>query len=219
MTVNSFDADKEEPMQEPIEPTPAPDIAPDTISVEEKPVSRRERVGRSMRRGIRWLFGFLVVFALGALAVVLALYLPAQDKARQSEAAFKEAQGKVSALETQVAELEALDTQNQDLQAENDQTELHIHILSARADILAAQFALAEKDPARARVALSKTPKTLENLANLIEPDQRKVVTAIQDRLKLATSELDDNAFAAQSDLKVLLNSLLELENAYFAGP
>jgi hypothetical protein len=37
--------------------------------------------------------------------------------------------------------------------------------------------------------------------------------------LTLALCELDNNKFAAQSDLNVLVTSLLQLENAFFTNP
>jgi hypothetical protein len=96
---------------------------------------------------------------------------------------------------------------------------LHIAILSARADVVTAQLALAKKDPAKARVALNRTPKTLETMLSQLPADQKKVVTDMQARLKLAISEIENNQYAADSDLDVLGTSLLEMENAYFTKP
>jgi hypothetical protein len=41
----------------------------------------------------------------------------------------------------------------------------------------------------------------------------------MQNRLTLALGELDNNKFAAQSDLNVLLTSLVQMENSFFANP
>ncbi len=190
---------------------------------EERPVSRRERVGRSFRRGLRWLVILLVAFGLGFLAAVIALYLPAQQRLQQarqeSEGRVTEAQQQVSALETQVAGFAGLEGANQELEAQARQSELHVHILSSRADISAALLALAEEDLPRASAALTKTGDTLAALEGLLEPEQQKLAQDMQERLELARNEMGEDAFAARSDLGVLTNMLRELENAYFAAP
>jgi hypothetical protein len=205
---------QEEPIEEAASTSPVEPSLP-----EEKPPSRRERFGKSVRRLLRWLVVLLVVFGLGVLAAALLLYLPARDQLQQSENSRGEALQQIEALQTQVAGLSGLESANQNLQAEAEQALLHLYILSARADVSAAQLALAQRDQTRARMALSKTSQTLTDLGERLDPEQEKIVTDMQERLKLALSELNENAFAAQADLGVLANSLTELENAYFAAP
>jgi hypothetical protein len=43
-------------------------------------------------------------------------------------------------------------------------------------------------------------------------------VAALQERLALALEELEPDIFAAQRDLEVLANSLLEIERDHFGG-
>jgi hypothetical protein len=207
---------QEEPVEEVASTSPA---EPEPSGQEEKPPSRRERFGRSVRRLLRWLVVLLVIFGLGVLAAALLLYLPARDQLRQSENRHGEALQQIEALQTQVAGLSSLESANQTLQADAEQAQLHLQILSARADVSAAQLALAQRDQTRARMALSKTSQTLTGLGEMLDPEQEKIVTDMQERLKLALSELNEDAFAAQADLGVLANSLTELENAYFAAP
>jgi hypothetical protein len=59
----------------------------------------------------------------------------------------------------------------------------------------------------------------LEILGDMLEPDQRKIVSDMQERLELVLDEVDDNPYAAESDLDVLARDLLELESALFTGP
>jgi hypothetical protein len=53
----------------------------------------------------------------------------------------------------------------------------------------------------------------------MMEPDQRKIADDMQERLELALDEMEDNPYAAESDLDVLARGLLELENALFTEP
>lgn len=205
-------------MQEPIEEVSSP-IPEEANGPEEVPISRQGRFARSLRRALRWLVGLLIVFGLGVLAAVVLLYLPARQQIQAAEAETGQLQQQVSALETQIAELSELENANQEILAEAERTQLHVHLLSARTDVTSALLALAQRDPARARAALSKTSDTLAALGEMLEPGQQKLASDMQERLKLALEEISENSFAAQSDLGVLMNGLLELENAYFASP
>jgi cytoskeletal protein RodZ len=197
-------------------PEPAPIPTVEEIAPESQPEGRARRF---RKRALRWLLGFLIVFGLGALLAVYALYLPARERIRSSQDQLEAANQKITELESRVDSLSGLETTNQELQAEIEATSLHVNILKARADIAAAQLSLAKDDPSKARLALSKTPNTLEILAGIIPPGQKEVVTDLQDRLKLAVSEIGENTFAADSDLNVLATGLMELENSYFTSP
>jgi len=209
-------------MQEPIEEQ-TPTEPAEANGPEVKPESRRARAGRAFRRGLRWLAFLLVIFGLGFLTAVFVLYLPAQQRLQQarqeSETRVAEAKQEVSALETRVASFSGLEAANQKLEDQARLADLHVHILSARADISAALLALAEEDLPRASASLTKTGDTLASLEGMLEPEQQKLAQDMQERLELARREMGEDAFAARSDLGVLTNMLQELENAYFATP
>ena len=92
-------------------------------------------------------------------------------------------------------------------------------ILSARTDVAQARLALAQGDPTKARIALSKTGDTLESLEGMLEADQRKVVVDMQNQLNSIRAEIDENPSAGEADLAVLATWLLEMENAFFVTP
>lgn len=199
---------------------PAPEAGrPAEDSIEVTPPQETKRRVSFWRRSLRWLLGILVVFSLGALFVAWLFYIPLQEQMSRREAELQAANQRVSELEARVNNLSTLETENQAQQGQLRRTNLHITLLSARADVLSAQLSLAKNDPTRARVALNKTPQTLENLADLLEPNQQKIAGDMQARLELALKEMDGNTYAAQSDLDVLATSLLEIENAFFARP
>jgi type II secretory pathway component PulM len=215
--------DETDPNAQGPEPTPEPKSEPAPVQAtppkEKKPPKTESRSRRIILRTVRWVLGLLIVLGLGALVVLFTLYIPARQKVNESNARLEQANQKVAELQNQIANLSGLENNNKSLQSEIDKANLHIAILSIRTDVAMAQLALAKNDPTKARVALTQTPATLTKLAGLIDSNQRKVVTDMQDRLKLATAELDSNAYAAQSDLDVLATSLVELENAYFTSP
>jgi len=186
-----------------------------------KPPERptESRLNRFLVRTLRWLAGILIVMGIGALLVIFTLYRPLQQRLGDSQVQGEQADQRIADLEGQIESLSPFESQNQDLKAELEKSELHVAILSARADVATAQLALAKNDDTKARLALSKTPETLKKLGDLLEADKKKVATDMQDRLVLATKGIGVNAYAAASDLDVLMTSLIELENAYFAKP
>lgn len=187
---------------------------------EKLPTPLSEKPRRSIwRRLLAWLLVILIAFSLGALVVLYTLYLPERQGLEAMQADLVQANQKVAELESRVDSLSGLESKNQDLEGAMQEANLHINILKARADVATALQALAKNDPARARVALSKTGQTLDAIKELLEPGQQKTADDMQARLKLALGEIGDRAFAAESDLNVLATSLMELENAYFAAP
>lgn len=203
----------------------APPTGPETSPNEEKqpeikaPPKAESRSKRIILRTIRWMLGFLIVLGLGVLIVLFTLYIPARQQINASNARLQQADQKIADLQNQITSLSGLQNSNQSLQSQYDKSNLHIVILSARVDVANAQLALAKNDKTKAQVALSQTPDTLTKLKGLIDQNQQKIVTDMQDRLTLAVKELDSNTYAAQSDLDVLATSLVDLENTYFTNP
>lgn len=181
------------------------------------------RAARAFTRGLRWTLVFLIVFGAGILLALFAWYRPAVSllNAANQQIAEVESQTsqRITSLQAEASTLPELQTQNQELGSALTQAQLHVTILSARADVAAAQLALAQQEPTKARLALSKTGETLKTMGTLLQTDQVKLAADMQNRLELAISEIGENQNAAESDLEVLATDLLELENAYFAKP
>ncbi len=170
-------------------------------------------------RLLRWFLFALILFGLGVAVTLWALYAPQR---RQLDAAGNEIQSlqqQVSNLQNQVKTLTPLETTNKSLQQQTNQQNLHTYILSARTDVAQAQLALAKQDTAKASLALSKTDQTLTMIGDLLPANQQKLVKDMQSRLTLAKGEIENNSYAAQSDLDVLANSLVDLENSLFTSP
>lgn len=212
------------------ESAPVGNVEPEITKEPEKKPELESRPNQFLMRFLRWALGFLIVFGLGALLVIVTLYVPAQRKIQQANERYAQLEEKnkadldqagqeIATLDRRIDSLSTFETKNQALQTDLDQTRLHVVILSARSDVAQARLALAKEDPTKAKIALSKTADTLQSLEEMLEPDQRKVVSDMQDRLTLILDEIDENAYAAESDLDVLATSLLELENAFFGAP
>lgn len=194
---------------------------------EEIPQETQGRLNLALRQGIRWVFGILILLGLGFLAGIYLLYRPAVEKgeitATQLSAELaaandkiSELENKVSTLNTEIASLQPLKERNDALLVENQELNLHIAILDARVDVANAQLALESNDNAQARITLNQTSLALNTIEVLLEVDQKEVADDLQQRLSLVMDELEDDPFAANSDLDVLETKLLQLEDSLF---
>ncbi|MBC8506081.1 MAG: hypothetical protein ISR58_07515 [Anaerolineales bacterium] len=213
-------------------PEPVDDPAADAETlVEAEPEAPKEesKIRRFFRSLLRWTLGLLIVLGIGFVTAVYLLYRPEVQNVRdlqgqlQSEKQMAgeqaaELEAQIDGLDAQIADLEPLATKNEELIAAQNEFELHIAILDARLDVSNALLALAIDDPARARVSLDRTGEALAKVSSLLPEDQREIVTALEQRLELVLSEMEDEPYAAQSDLDVLEKRLLEMEDALFGS-
>jgi cell division protein FtsL len=215
------------PEFEPIEPED--ELLPEEEAVlVEAEVEEESKARQIFRRLIRWTAGLLIIFGLGFITAIFTLYRPAvqgsEVKIQQlhadinsKESKILDLQNQISDLNNQIAELMPLEKTNNDLLATQVDFQLHVAILDARVDIATALLSLKEDDNAQALVILDKTDQTLDTIGRLLEPAQRDVVASMTQRLELVMSEIDDDPYAAESDLDVLATNLLQLEDALFS--
>ncbi len=198
-------------------PTPEPAATPSS-PVEAKAPAREKRAPSIWVRALRVLLGLMILIGIGALLVLFLLYIPLRQdyssaQRRMNDLTYQ-ATSDLESANQKLDQLSALQAQCKSLQSQLDQSTLHLTILEVKTDVLSAQLALAEEDANKARLALNKTPDRLKTLENLLPQDQRKIISDLQSRLKLVLEELDENPYAAQSDLDVMAATLTQLEAA-----
>lgn len=213
---------------EPGMPIPTDELIEPVEEAIPKEPAVESKTRRFFRKAIRWTIGLLIVFGLGLLAGIFLLYRPAIQEAENSmrvvavdladsNQEIADLRDQISGLEAQIAGLQPLKTENEALLAAQDGFNLHIAILNARLDVTAARLALSGDESARALITLEKTADSLERIGTFLEPEQRDMVTAMVQRLDLVLSEIENDPYAAQSDLDVLATNLLQLEDALFS--
>jgi hypothetical protein len=87
------------------------------------------------------------------------------------------------------------------------------------ADVRAAQASLAQNESEQALSLLSGVPDGLEALQAAVPGESQGEVDSMMSRVTLAIEGIETDQFAAQSDLEVLANSLIQLENNLFVTP
>jgi len=192
---------------------------PEEEAIEEKAPKEESKARRFFRQALRWVLGVLIVFGLGYLTAIFALYRPTTQELSRASGELEAARDQIATLEARVEELKPLETKNEELLAAQDEYELHIAILNARLDVAMARLALVQGDIAKAQITLRNTDDTLAKIKTLLPEAQSDVVTAMEDRLELTLSEIEEDPYAAQSDLDVLATNLLQLEDSLFSSP
>lgn len=198
-----------------------------------KPAQDKKAPGkfsRFMRKLLQTLVLVLVVFGAGVVTGYFLIQRPAVDDLSGQLDSVKSEKG---GLETQVSDLEAeverlngrLETLPQ-LEAEVNALEaglasesLHVQLLSVLRDVQSAQVALGDEDVQLAGVSLSRTADKLETLRSLLPTENQGVVDDMLQRLNLSLTGLEGDLVAADSDLAVLANLLVKLENSLFTTP
>ncbi len=181
------------------------------------PPKEPSRFGLFLRRALRWLAGIGVVFALGIGTLWFAQVRPQAERIRELQADLEATRSQVEALQNEVEDLRPLKTVNADLQQSLAAAQQRHALLSTLVDVTQAQLALAQDDGLAARAALAEAPAQLEALQRDLSGQEAETLATMQDRLDLVLRELDqEKTFAAQRDLEVLANALVELDRALF---
>jgi len=196
-------------------PTEAMRAEPERTGAAAKPEGR---FGRFLRRTLRWATATVVVFGLGVAATWFNQVRPriAQQEALEQGLAAVEAQR--DQLQAAVDELQGVQAENELLQTELQETEGRLALLRVLVDVTTAQLGIAQDDPIAAKAALENTAAALVNLGEKLGPSEASTVAGLQDRLTLVQAELEADIFAAQRDLEILANSLLEIERDQFGS-
>ena len=195
---------------------------PETSPVEEPKPEKRPSF---FARALRWLLVVLVLFGLGTVLVIFALYIPVRSDLKnarrnveqiseQSESERERAEAALQEANQEIERLAGFEGKNKALQKELEQANLRITLLQVRTDILTAQLALISGDNEKALLALTTTPEALNTLADLLPAKQNDFIQSLQKRLDLALEGIGNDDPAAESDLNVLITKLLELEDA-----
>lgn len=182
------------------------------------PEAEREesKTGRFFRRSLRWVAGLGFVFALGVLMVFFVRVRPQADQIRSLQRQLDETQQELTAAQARVDELEPLEERNQQLEDQLERSEQHLDLLAVLVDVTNAQLDIAQDQPEAARAALEDTDAKLESLLAGLEGANAETVSGMRNRLELVLEGLEGDIFAAQRDLEIMANNLVELEQRMF---
>jgi uncharacterized membrane-anchored protein YhcB (DUF1043 family) len=221
MNLDEFQIPDEQPEDE---PTTSEEVVPDIkpLPVDEEPPELVEevqplppsKISRFLSRALRWVTGFVVVFALGMAATWAAKVSPLTKQMNSLQQELESTQAQLEAAQSEVELIQPLEDANASLKAEIAKSEQRMDLLSVLVDVTTAQLAMAQDDPIAAKAALAGTDERLMMLdEDLVGGD---TVEGLRNRLALVIDELDTNTFAAQRDLQILSNNLISLERSLF---
>jgi hypothetical protein len=195
--------------------TEAPDPESPTPPEPKPPLPKEEsRIVKALRRALRWTVGVADIFAAGVLLMFFVTYLPVRNDLNATKQELQDAQ-------QQIEDLLVLQEENQNLKDLLNEANLRRYLNTAQADVSMARIALMGESPdaADAHLQLNNFSQTLNSLANLLDDNQKEIITSLEQRYQLALDELEEDPGTAASDLKVIYDKLIELENSLFSDP
>ncbi|OGO33591.1 MAG: hypothetical protein A2Z16_08810 [Chloroflexi bacterium RBG_16_54_18] len=196
--------------------TSVPETTPDSRPQGKESPKPEKRPLSIWRRMFRILLVMLIIFGLGAILVIFTLYRPLRERLFRAETRIEEltdrSASEINSAKEEINRLSSIEDKFGDTQAELDELVLHNLILKIRLDLMSAKLALVSDDPQEASQALHETADRIADLKKLAGSQQQKNVENLETRLELVLTEIDEETFAAISDLDVMLDILEELE-------
>ena len=173
-------------------------------------ITEESRVGRFLKRALRWVVVVLVIFTIGVVAMQIVRVGPLIDERNSLDQSLAEAQATQQDLQAELDRLEGVEAENEELTRSLQQFEARLAVLNILVDITRAQLALAQEDTASVALALQETGEKLNLLRDLVGAGE---LDGLRERLVLVLSEVDGDPFAAERDLEILANTLLAIES------
>lgn len=174
------------------------------------------RVAQILRRGLQWITAGGVIFLVGVLVVFFARVRPQADQIKALQRTLDETRSEVESLQSRIEQLEPLETEIELLEDELSVKDRHLDLLAVLVDVNNAQLGLVKGEPAAAAAALEMTDDRLRSLQKGLDDPEEQTVQGMRDRLRLVLQEIETDEFAAQNDLEILANNLVDLERALF---
>jgi hypothetical protein len=171
--------------------------------------TEESRLGRFFKRALRWVVVVLVIFTLGVVAMQIVRVGPLVDERNNLDQSLAEAQATQQDLQAELNRLEGVEAENEELTRSLQQSEARLAVLNILVDVTRAQLALAQEDTDSVAAALQETGEKLNLLRDLVGAGE---LDGLRERLVLVLSEVDGDPFAAERDLEILANTLLEIE-------
>jgi cell division protein FtsB len=206
---------QEEQEKTPFEDVPA-ESPPADSPPEKKELSRARKI---WRRVLIWLVVLAIFFAGGFFLDTYLRYSPAQDQIAVLKADLEDKTAEITSLQEEIDRLNQFEEQNASLLDQIDQLEIHLNLLSGRTAVAEASLAVEQDRISDARLALDTLGKSLESLRGSLNADQTEVVDSMRQRYELVLNEMGNEGYSVLTDLDLLANRLIALENNLFANP
>jgi len=206
--------------QEEQEKTPFEDIPAESPPAESPPEKKElSRARKVWRRVLIWSVVLAIFFAGGFFLDTYLRYSPARDQVAALKADLEDKTAEITSLQEEIDRLSQFEEQNASLLDQIDQLEIHLNLLSGRAAVAEASLAVEQERISDARLALDTLGKSLDSLRGSLNADQTEVVDSMRQRYELVLNEMGNEGYSVLTDLDLLANRLIALENNLFAKP
>lgn len=206
--------------QEEQEKTPFEGVPSESPPAESPPEKKElSKVRKIWRRVLIWLVVLAIFFAGGFFLDTYLRYSPTQDQVAALKVDLEDKTAEITSLQQEIDRLNQFEEQNASLLDQIDRLEVHLNLLSGRAAVAEASLAVEQDRISDARLALDTLGKSLDSLKGSLNADQAEVVDSMRQRYELVLNELGNEGYSVLTDLDLLANRLIALENNLFAKP
>ncbi len=219
--------EEHKPTPAPVETAPKVESKPEPAKIDMRnpiadvPRKPESRVRKFLRSLVRWILLIVALFATGVVTAYFMLYQPAREQINSLKSELTAAQQELEArnqeLQSAQNEIAALKTQKDQAVTELDNAQNRAYLQMVLTNVANARLALANKDGANARTALTAARADLDKLLPAMQAVNKDMADGLVARLNLAFSELSRDPRTAIADLDVLTRSLQEAEKTLFS--
>jgi peptidoglycan hydrolase CwlO-like protein len=174
------------------------------------------RLQKFMSGALRWVLVAVLAFGVGALIITFMLYVPTRQKLDKANTDLENATVTITGQTDQITTLQK---SSEGLQKNLDSTTLHMYVLKALSGVRGASLAVTADDYAGARLSLIQASEAIDTLSGLLGPDQKDVLTAMQQSAAQTLTDVQNDLKSAQPELDQLIKNLVQLEANLFPNP
>lgn len=178
-----------------------------------KPEKRQLNIWRRM---FRFILIMLIIFGFGAITVIFTLYIPQREQLNRAQSRIEDLNSQkesdLQAANEEIDRLTSIEDQFDASQSQLGQLQLQNLVLKIKLDVMKAKMALLSDDPEEASQVLSGTAGRIADLEELVGIKGKRNIDNLETRLDLVLSEIEEDTFAALSDLEVMLDILADLD-------
>jgi DNA repair exonuclease SbcCD ATPase subunit len=176
----------------------------------------RDKVNNRIRAILRGALIVLIIFSLGALLILIGLYLPVKGQLDSASLSLEQAN---QTIEEQQAQIEALETAQAELESDLSSKSRYAALLDVEIEVYEARLAVMENNLSRATLSLNQAERAISRLEQQLDGQQSAVLNDLKNKLSQARSKAEGNLRSALADLVTISGDLAKLKESLLQQP
>jgi hypothetical protein len=188
----------------------------ENLPIPPTPVKPQSKFKKFILLFFRWAALTIATLGIGALVIIFTLFLPLKSKYEKTELELNQANATLAAQAGLITELT---THDAEMQITLEKANVRNALVKTLSFIRSANLGISLNDSAGAQLSLAEAIKALDELALLVNSDQKSIVATMQDDASKAFSSLKTDLVSAKTILDLLEKNLVQLEASLSTNP